>query len=98
MSVDNAVCDFALGFAEKQKLSLKFVKSEYAYGLYLWGFVVQQCLIQKCYVESSILPTPNFLFIASFFVTYVLAMVSYNFVYVPFSKWNKKLVTYLQER
>lgn len=89
---------FSLGMEKEQKLRLRFVKGEYAYGVYLWGFVVQQCLIQKCYVEKSILPTKNFLFIVSCIITYVLALISYNLIYMPFSKCTKKLITCLQEK
>lgn len=87
---------FSLGFAKEQYLNLRFIKGEYAYGLYLWGFVVQQCLIQTCYVENRILTTRNFLFVASCVITYILAMISYEVIYAPFCKWNKKWIGYLQ--
>lgn len=83
---------FSIGFSERQELRFKFLKSEYSYGIYLWGFVVQQCLIQKFFVECTVVLTRNFLFAFSVTIAYLLAMMSYEFVYIPFSKYSRKLI------
>lgn len=88
---------FSLTICDEQFLKMKYLKSEYAYGIYLWGFVVQQCVIQKFYVELGNLDTTNKLFLVSIVITYLLAALSYNCVYVPISKYNKKLIDSIQK-
>lgn len=91
---------FSLGLAEEQKLKLRFLKGEYAYGMYLWGFVVQQCLVQKYYVELAAVRSEDVMGMSAVIavIAYVLAMVSYRLVYMPFYKWNKKLIIFIQKK
>jgi peptidoglycan/LPS O-acetylase OafA/YrhL len=51
---------------------------DYSYGLYLWQFPVQQCLVRA-------FPglTPGSLMASSFPITLVLAMLSWRFIEAP---------------
>lgn len=72
---------FKGGGIRYSEMRLGILKSEYCYGIYLWGFPVQQCMIQKLYVER---PEPLYvwlIFTISVFVTYIIAMLSYEIVY-----------------
>jgi len=71
---------FYICFQEEQGLKLKILNSEYAYGLYLWGFVVQQSLIATIIVDGRTDIHPILMFIPSFIITYLLAAISYVFV------------------
>ena len=76
----------SLMLADNQNLKLKFIKGEYAYGMYLWGFPVQQCVVQKLFVEQGMAWHPFVYFCISAVITYLIAMVSYHVVYEPVSK------------
>ena len=83
---------FSLGLAEEQCLRLRILKGEYAYGIYLWGFVVQQCVIQILVVRLGGLHTVGSLFIISMIVTYLIAMFSYEVIYNPCGKVIRNIV------
>ena len=84
-------CVFALCLSDNQKIKLRVLKGEYAYGIYLWGFPIQQCLIQMFYVNGKI-TSFHLLFLLSAVITYLLAAISHHIVYKPFSVWNRKLI------
>lgn len=81
---------FALIFAQKQDLALKYIKSEYAYGVYLYGFPIQQCVLQALYLTGYV---ANFwlLFVLSVGLTYAVAAVTYQIFYKPVLMLNKKI-------
>lgn len=84
-------CVFALGLAEKQSLNLACIHPECAYGVYLWGFPVQQCLI-KAFVMTGKIQSINFLFIVSALTAYIFARISYNLIYKPFKRINNRIL------
>ena len=88
---------FSLALAEKQDLKLSYLHSEYSYGIYLWGFVIQQCLISIMYINGSInlFKNVNILFVFSTVITYVFAALSYNKIYLPFSKYRSALIQHI---
>ena len=74
----------------EQTLNLKCIGGEYAYGMYLYGFVVQQCLSQLFLGEREI----NFWnfhvsFVVCVLVTYIFAVISFEYVYKPVNTINK---------
>ncbi|MBQ8166616.1 MAG: acyltransferase [Lachnospiraceae bacterium] len=81
-----------LCLADKQELKLPILKGEYSYGVYLWGFVVQQCVVDVLCVRMGFEMKAGILFIISGVIAYVLAMISYNFVYKPIWKLLNKYV------
>lgn len=83
----------SLMLAPEQKLVLKGICGEYAYGMYLYGFVVQQCVSQLSFLDREV-DFWNFhvSFIACVLVTYICAMISFKCVYRPVNKINKWLL------
>lgn len=93
IAICETLCMFVISYfilslmlADNQNLKLKFIKGEYAYGMYLWGFPVQQCVVQKLFVEQEMAWHPFVYFCISAVITYLIAMVSYHVVYEPVSK------------
>lgn len=78
----------SLSLADEQKLHFRWVKSEYAYGMYLYGFMVQQCVISKLYTDT--LPNKWLALAISIVITYFLAMLSYKVFYTTVAKAIKK--------
>ena len=90
-------CIFSLGFADKQSLNLSWIHPECAYGIYLWGFPVQQCIINIFAITGKI-HSINLLFLISAVISYILARISYSWVYKPFKKISDSIVKYLDHR
>jgi len=84
----------SLMFSPEQKLTLKGIRGEYAYGMYLYGFVVQQCVSQLFFLNRGV-DFWNFhiSFVACVLVTYILAALSFTCIYRPASKINKWLLS-----
>lgn len=82
--------------SERQNLTLRFIKSEYSYGIYLYAFVVQQCVISRIYLAN---PEMNkvLLFFLSAIITYVFAAISYNYIYVPANKFFSKVILKIEK-
>lgn len=72
---------FKDGSVKQSGIRTGILKSEYSYGIYLWGFPVQQCMIQKLYVERTEPLHVWIIFVLSVLITYILAMLSYEIVY-----------------
>lgn len=77
----------SLMLAKEQKLKLGWIRGEYAYGIYLYGYVIQQCVISIVFVNRKV-TFANFhmTYILSVIVTYIMAMISYNIFYMPTNK------------
>lgn len=77
----------SLMLTTEQKLKLHFVKGEYAYGMYLYGFVVQQCMICIVFGKRN-LTVVNFYitYIVCVISTYFIGMLSYKYIYKPVNK------------
>lgn len=67
-----------------------------SYGLYLWGFVVQQILIQFIVVERQYYININLLFLLSLIITAGLAVVSWFAIEKPATKLMKKVLLHIQ--
>lgn len=80
----------SISTAETQRLKTKFIDCECSYGMYLYGFPVQQILISKLYVEKQIHLNWLFLFVLSVICTYLLAVLSNRLVYRPFKRFIAK--------
>lgn len=84
---------FALSFEQEQKICIKkFIKTEYSYGIYLYGFVVQQALIHCLNSLGIIFSSVNYYFVLSVIISYVLACLSYNIFYKPIQNILNKLL------
>lgn len=86
---------FSLGLSSEQNLKLRRLKSEYAYGIYLWGFVIQQSVVQVLVVRNGLAGDILPIFCISAIITYLLAAFSYEVIYSPCGelcrKWIKKI-------
>ena len=80
----------AISFNEKQELKTKLINCECAYGMYLYGFVVQQFLISKIYIERQIHLNWLILFGISVICTYFLAVLSNWMIYKPVKNFIAK--------
>ncbi len=105
MVVTESICIILLSYfivslmlAPEQRLKVKWLRSEYAYGMYLWGFVSQQCIMQKFSVKS---PHPLVFwgtFLLSILCTYFMAALSHHIIYMPINKLNKNMIVWLSTR
>lgn len=82
----------SLSLNEKQNLKGKWMHSEYAYGMYLYGFVIQQCIIQKLHVELAQPINEKVIFFLSLICTYFVAMLSNKYVYRPIYMGIEKII------
>lgn len=86
------VFSFFMGKGSKQSdVSIKILKSKYCYGIYLWGFPVQQCMIQKLYIEKAEPLNVWVIFFLSLIVTYFIAMLTYECIYYRWFALFKKV-------
>lgn len=86
----------SLMLSKEQKLTLPIVQGEYAYGMYLYGFIVQQCMMQY-FFKGRVVNFASFhiSFVVCVVITYFIAMFSYKIVYKPFSVLIKKCLSKL---
>ena len=70
---------FTMSFAlsEKPYFSHCFKDGKFIYGMYLWGFPIQQLLINIIYVRNSCHLSPNIFFIMSIILTIGMSLISY---------------------
>lgn len=80
---------FSFAFMPNPRFAKLFKKTDFAYGLYLYGFVVQQILIQL-FKDSQ----TNFYFYLSltFLFAGILAYLSWRFVELKSEKWVSKFL------
>ncbi|MBQ5950883.1 MAG: acyltransferase [Lachnospiraceae bacterium] len=77
----------SLCFCETPFLSAWVKKHPISYGVYLYGFVVQQILLQLLWVRAGIQVSPNIYFAASLVLTVALSLVSCHLVEKPSTRW-----------
>lgn len=69
-----------------------FRKVDITYGIYLWGFPIQQILVYILIVVKQCTIGVNEIFILSFAVTAIMALISWYIVENPASKLMKKII------
>lgn len=80
---------FSFAFAENPYFKKCFSKNDYSYGLYLYGFVIQQVLVNKlAYLGLSL----NIFMILSTVVTMFFAVLSWHLIEKPCQKLGKRLL------
>lgn len=83
---------FSFVLADNAYFSKYFVKTEISYGLYLYGFFVQQ-LVVWLLLKNNISNTPAVLvFIISVIISMICAVISYRFVEEPVTKLSRKIL------
>ncbi|MGL4606647.1 MAG: acyltransferase family protein [Eubacteriaceae bacterium] len=80
---------FSLALTKKPAFSKFFVKNDYSYGVYLYGFVIQQVLVQMLMVYGV---SFNVYLVLSFILTLLFAIISWHLVEKPCQALGKKLL------
>jgi peptidoglycan/LPS O-acetylase OafA/YrhL len=82
---------FSLAHAKQNRITKFLANQEITYGIYLYGFFIQQIVIYLNYKydwQSGILP----IFIVSLAITILLASLSARFIEKPLIRWSKSLL------
>lgn len=82
----------SLGECSEPVFSKYFKNIDITYGIYLWGFPVQQILIQILIVNNQYSIGANVMFVLSLIITVVIATVSWFVVEKPASTLMKKVL------
>lgn len=81
---------FSVSLAEKPVFA-KLIKHEISYGIYLYGFLVQQVVVQF-FISMNCPITFTKCFVVSAVITVLCGMLSYKFVEQPAQRICKKLL------
>lgn len=80
---------FSFAFVENPLFKKCFSKNDYSYGMYLYGFVIQQILVNKlAYLGLSL----NVFMLISTTVTMIFAILSWHLIEKPCQKIGKRLL------
>ena len=90
-----AVISFSL--AEKPVFLHWFEKSDFSYGIYLYGFVVQQVVYHQLEKLNNSIFSLNVSFLICFAVTFVCAVISFYLIEKPFQVLSKKIIKSLRK-
>ena len=82
---------FSFALAPQPRFANILSKWECSYGLYLYGFFIQQ-LVTRAFVRMNVLLYEPFVLALSIVITLVLAMLSFRFVEKPCIDLSKKLL------
>lgn len=85
-------CTMSLALCEKPFFSHWFEKNNIAYGMYLWGFPIQQLLIYFIQVQAGHYLSPNMFFVLSLVPIMGMALLSQHLVERPVEGWLKRLL------
>lgn len=89
---------FSIAFAPQPVFSKVMKKHEISYGIYLYGFFVQQLVIHIFYVKLGIQAHYLVCLVLSMLGTVVLAYLSAIFVEEPFGKLSKKILAKINKK
>ncbi len=89
---------FSLGFATKPVFMKFGVKNDYSYGLFLYGFLSQQMLIDIFSIRMGA-AVPFFIYLAlSIGLSFAFALLSWHCVEKPMQQLSRRLLTKLSRR
>lgn len=80
---------FSLAFAENPKFVKCFSKNDFSYGLYLYGFVIQQCIVKVLWKYQL---TLNIYFVICSCATFFFSVMSWFLIEKPAQQFGKKLL------
>ncbi len=80
---------FSLAFVEKPKFVKCFSKNDYSYGLYLYGFLIQQVIVKLLWDYQLSL---NVYFIICAVITLIFGMLSWYLIERPSQRLAKKIL------
>lgn len=82
---------FSIAFADKGKLGKICEKYELSYGIFLYGFMIQQLIIYLLY-KRGIYPTVGLMLVICLGITIICALLSNRCIEQPVNKWIKRLI------
>lgn len=82
---------FSIAFADKGKLGKICEKYELSYGIFLYGFMIQQLIIYLLY-KRGIYPTVGLMLVICLGITIICALLSNRYIEQPVNKWIKRLI------
>lgn len=83
---------FSFALADNAYFTKCFVKIEISYGLYLYGFFIQQLVVWFLLKNNKANMPAILVFIISVALTMICAVISYRFVEEPAAKLSKKIL------
>lgn len=83
----------SLGETKEPIFSKYFKRIDLSYGLFLWGFPIQQLIIKIVLVDRNTVLSPNIFFALSLISTLGFAVITWYVIEKPMSKIMKKLLT-----
>lgn len=88
---------FSLAFSAEPFFAEKMKKLDISYGMFLWGFPIQQIVVQF-FVKHHLTVNYMLCLVVSLAVTALFAMVSAKFIGKPAVKLSKKCLQYIGKR
>lgn len=82
---------FSIAFANKEKLGEICEKCEISYGIFLYGFMIQQLIIYLFY-KRGIYPTVGSMLVICLGITIIFALLSNRYIEKPMSKLMKRYI------
>ena len=86
----------SVAMTERPVFSRWFEKCDFSYGLYLYGFVMQQMIFHQLQKVERISSSLNLMFLICFAATFVCAVVSWYLIEKPMQNVGKKLLKRMQ--
>lgn len=87
---------FSLGFSKPAFFSDKLIGREISYGLYLYGFPIQQIIVSVFQSLGITLGYSGY-FLLSIFLTSIPAYISYKFIEKPCSNLSRKILSGIKD-
>jgi peptidoglycan/LPS O-acetylase OafA/YrhL len=78
---------YSIAFHNKIKLSVLTKFGDFSYGIYLYGFLIQQILMSFFSLDIN----PYVFFVVSAIIAYIIGLLSWNFIEKPCLKFKKQL-------
>ncbi|MDO5151189.1 MAG: acyltransferase, partial [Oscillospiraceae bacterium] len=82
---------FSLAFATPPYFVNRFRKCEVSYGIYLYGFMIQQVVVYVCKLQDIVLSFSAYLFV-SLTATSLISVISYKMVEESIQKISKRIL------
>lgn len=80
---------FSFSFAERPRFVKCFSKNDFSYGLYLYGFVIQQCVVNLLWKYQLSL---NIYFVICAAITFVFSVMSWFLIEKPAQQIGKRIL------
>ncbi len=86
----------SVAMTERPVFSRWFAKCDFSYGLYLYGFVMQQVIFHQLQKIGGVAASLNLVFLICFAATFVCAVISWYLIEKPMQNVGKKILKHMQ--